>query len=124
MVRTMLMDSKLTGIFWTHAVHTIVHIQNRVMLRKNNDKAPYELWKGRADNNLYIKKFAKDMHNEFEIVITWRIILLYGSSDMSKQPRNFYFSNQVYQRNVKEVWNGRLKTSYHSHENQLKVDKR
>jgi hypothetical protein len=41
--------------FWTHVVHTSVHIQNRVMLRNNNDKTPYELWKGSADNNLYIK---------------------------------------------------------------------
>jgi transposase InsO family protein len=32
MARTMLMDSKLTDIFWTQAVHTTVHIQNRVML--------------------------------------------------------------------------------------------
>jgi hypothetical protein len=55
------MDFKLTDIFWTHAVHTIVHIQNRVMLRNNNDKTPYELRKGSADNNLYIKKFSKDM---------------------------------------------------------------
>jgi hypothetical protein len=30
---------------------------------------------------------------------------------MSKKPRNFYFSNQVYQRNAKEVWNGILQTS-------------
>jgi transposase InsO family protein len=28
MAQTMLMDSKLTDIFWTHVVHTIVHIQN------------------------------------------------------------------------------------------------
>jgi hypothetical protein len=55
MAQTMLMDSKLTNIFWTHAVHTTVHIQNRVMLRNNNEKAPYELWKGSTDNNLYIK---------------------------------------------------------------------
>jgi hypothetical protein len=55
MARTMLMDSKLTDIFWTHAVHTSVHIQNRVMLGNNNDKTPYELWKGSIDNNLYIK---------------------------------------------------------------------
>jgi hypothetical protein len=41
MARTMLMDSKLTDIFWTHVVHTIIHIQNRVMLRNNNDKNPY-----------------------------------------------------------------------------------
>jgi hypothetical protein len=51
----MIMDSKLTYIFWTHGVHTTVHIQNKVMLRKTNDKTPYELWKGSTDNNLYIK---------------------------------------------------------------------
>jgi hypothetical protein len=45
MAQTMLMDSKLTDIFWTHAVHTSVHIQNKVMLRNKNDKTPYELWK-------------------------------------------------------------------------------
>jgi transposase InsO family protein len=50
MARTMLMDSKLTDIFWTHAVHTTVHIQNRVMLGNNTDKTPYELWKGRPRN--------------------------------------------------------------------------
>jgi hypothetical protein len=48
MARTILMDSKLTDIFWTHAVHTLVHIQNRVMLRNNNEKTPYELGKGSA----------------------------------------------------------------------------
>jgi hypothetical protein len=29
--------------FWTHAVHTTFHIQNRVNLRNNNDITPYEL---------------------------------------------------------------------------------
>jgi transposase InsO family protein len=32
MARTMIMDSKLTDIFWTRAVHTTFHIQKRVML--------------------------------------------------------------------------------------------
>lgn len=45
MARTMLIDSMLTDIFWTHAVHTTVHIQNGVMIRNKNDKTPYELWK-------------------------------------------------------------------------------
>jgi hypothetical protein len=63
MALIMLMDSKLTYIFWTHAMHTTIHIQNRVMLRNNNDKNPYELWKRSTGNNLYIKKFAKDMQN-------------------------------------------------------------
>jgi hypothetical protein len=58
MARTMLMDSKLTDIFWTHAMHTIVHIQNRVMLRDNNDKNPYELWKGRPTNVNHFKIFG------------------------------------------------------------------
>jgi hypothetical protein len=92
MARTMLMDSNLIDIFWTHAVRTIVHNQNRVMLINNNEKTTYELWKGSKDNNLYIKvtqgsillieiyvddivfgstndrliqKFAKDIKNEF-----------------------------------------------------------
>jgi len=42
---------------------------------------------------------------------------------MSKKPRNFYFLNQVYKRNAKEVRNGRLQTSYHSHANQLQLSK-
>jgi hypothetical protein len=49
------MDSKLTDMFWTHAVHRLVHIQNGVILKNNNDKTPYELLKSSADNNLYIK---------------------------------------------------------------------
>jgi hypothetical protein len=105
MSRTMLMDSKLTDIFWTRAVHTTVHIQNRVMLRKNNDKTPYKLWKGSADNNLYIKvtqgiillieiyvddigfgstkdmlnqKYAKDMQNEFEMSLLGELSFFLG----------------------------------------------
>jgi hypothetical protein len=54
MDQTMLMDSKLTDMFWTHIVHTSIHIQNRVILINNNDKTPYEPWKGSTDNNLYI----------------------------------------------------------------------
>jgi hypothetical protein len=50
MARTMLMDSKLTDIFWTQAMHTTIHIQNRVILRNNTNKTPYELRKGRPTN--------------------------------------------------------------------------
>jgi hypothetical protein len=44
MARTMLMDSKSTDMFWTQAMQTTMHIHNRVMLRNNTDKNPYELW--------------------------------------------------------------------------------
>jgi transposase InsO family protein len=59
MARTMIMDSKLTDIFWTQAVHTIIHIQNRVMLRNNTDKTPYELWKGRPTNVKHFRVFGR-----------------------------------------------------------------
>jgi hypothetical protein len=105
MARTMLMDSKLTNIFWTHTVHTTVHIQNRLMLRNNNDKTPYELSKGSADNNLYIKvtqgsillievyiddiifrsiddrlsqKFEKDRKNDFKMSLLGELSFLLG----------------------------------------------
>jgi hypothetical protein len=58
MARTMLMDSKLIDIFWTHVVHTTVHIQNRVMLKNNTNKMPYELWKGRPPNVKHFRVFG------------------------------------------------------------------
>ena len=138
MARTMLMVSKLTYIFWTHVVYRTVHIQNWVIIRNKNDKNPNELWKGSTENNLYIKvtqdnillievyfddiifgsindrlsqKIAKDMQNEFEISLLGELSFFLGL-----QIRQ---SNQVYQRNAKEVLNGRLQTSYHSHANQF-----
>jgi hypothetical protein len=59
MVRTMLMDSKLKDMFWTQAVHTKIHIQNRVMLKNNTDKTPYELWKGRPENIKHFRVFGR-----------------------------------------------------------------
>jgi hypothetical protein len=59
MDQTILMDYKLTNIFWTQVVHTSVHIQNRVMVRNNTDKAPYELWKGRPANVKHFRVFGR-----------------------------------------------------------------
>ena len=59
MARTIIMDSKLTDIFWKHVVHTIVHIQNRVMLRNNTDQTPYELLKGRPTNVKHFRVFGR-----------------------------------------------------------------
>jgi hypothetical protein len=39
-------------------VHIVVHIQNRVMLRNNTDKTPYELWKGRPTNVKHFRVFG------------------------------------------------------------------
>jgi hypothetical protein len=59
MARTMLMDSKLKDIFWTHVVHTIVHIKNKLILSNNNEKTPYELWKGRPTNVKHFRVFGR-----------------------------------------------------------------
>jgi hypothetical protein len=75
------------------------------MLRNNNEKTPYELWKGSANNNLYIKvtqgsillieiyvddiffgstndklsqKFANKMQNEFEMSLIRELSFFLG----------------------------------------------
>jgi hypothetical protein len=40
-------------------VHTTIHIQNRVLLRNNNDRTPYELWKGRLANVKHFRVFGR-----------------------------------------------------------------
>jgi frataxin-like iron-binding protein CyaY len=59
MAQTMLMDSKLRDISWTHVVHATIHIQNRVILINNNEKTPYELWKGRPTNVKHFRVFGR-----------------------------------------------------------------
>jgi transposase InsO family protein len=66
MAKTMLMDSKLTDVFWVQAVHTTVHIQNRGMLRNNSDKTPYDLWKGRLANVKHFRVFRSKCYNKRE----------------------------------------------------------
>ena len=58
MARTMIMDSKLIDIFWKQAVNIAIHTKNKVMLRNNTDKIPYELWKGRPTNVNHFRVFG------------------------------------------------------------------
>jgi hypothetical protein len=58
MARTMLKDSKLSDIFREQIVHTIVHILSRGMIRSDNDKTPYEFWKGRPTNVNHFRVFG------------------------------------------------------------------
>jgi hypothetical protein len=48
-----------TSLATLHAVHTIFHIQNRVMLRNNTDKTAYKLWKGRPTNVKHFRVFGR-----------------------------------------------------------------
>jgi hypothetical protein len=84
----MLMDSKLTDIFWTRVVHIVFQIQNKVMLRNKTDKTPYELWKGRPTNvkhfivfgrKCYIKREC-DRMGKFESHLDKGILVGYSST--------------------------------------------
>jgi hypothetical protein len=55
MDQTMLMDSKLTDVFLTLTMHTIVHIQNKSIIRNNTD----ELWKGISANVKHFIVFGR-----------------------------------------------------------------
>jgi hypothetical protein len=108
MARTMLMDSKLTDIFWKHAMHTTVHIQNRVILRNNTYKTPYELWKGRPKNvkhfrvfgsNFYIKREDDRMRN-FDSRVDKGVHVGYSSTRKSYKCYNLRLKKVVESINV------------------------
>ena len=47
MERTVLLAVDLQGKFWREVVGTTIYTLNRTQIIPNNDKTPYELWKGR-----------------------------------------------------------------------------
>jgi hypothetical protein len=54
----------LHDIFWAQEVHTTIHILNRGIFRSNNDKTPYELWKGRKTNVNHFRVFGRKCYIE------------------------------------------------------------
>jgi hypothetical protein len=118
MARTMLMDSKLTDIFWTQVVHTTFHIQNRVMLRNNTDKTPYKLWEGRPTNvkhfrvfgiKCYIKREDGRMGN-FESRVDKGILVGYSSTRKTYKCYNLRLNKVVESINVTIDETGRPKS--------------
>jgi hypothetical protein len=104
----MIMDSKLTDIFWTQAVHTTVHIQNRVILRNNIYKTPYELWKGRPTNvkhfrvlgsKCYIKR-EDDRLEKFDSHVDKGILVGYSSTRKAYKCYNLRLNKVVESINV------------------------
>lgn len=55
MARTMLKGAKLSDIFSREVVHTTIHILNKELLRTNNNKTPYEIWRGMPPSEKYFK---------------------------------------------------------------------
>ena len=66
MARTMLNDSKLNDVFWVQAVHTIVHILNRGLLRNKSYQTPYGLWKERPTNVKHFRVFGSKCYIKTE----------------------------------------------------------
>jgi hypothetical protein len=108
MDRTMLMYSRLTDVFWAHAMHTTVHIQNRVILINNNDETPYEIWKGRITNvkhfiffgsNCYIKREDGRM-GTFDSCVDKGILVGYSSTRKAYKCFNLRINKVVESINV------------------------
>jgi hypothetical protein len=59
MAKTMLNDSKVSDIFLGEVVHTTIHILNEGLIKRNNDKTPYKLCKGRPDNVKHFRLFER-----------------------------------------------------------------
>lgn len=53
--KTMLIQGDAPKMFWREAVNTAVYTLNRVLVKKGNDKTPYELWYGHSPNASYFK---------------------------------------------------------------------
>ncbi|KAH9728331.1 Integrase catalytic domain-containing protein [Citrus sinensis] len=58
MTRTMLNENSLPKYFWAEAVNTACYVLNRMLIRPNLNKTPYELWKDRKPNIGYFKVFG------------------------------------------------------------------
>jgi hypothetical protein len=109
MAQTMLMDSKLTDIFWTHAMHTTVHIQNRVLLINNIDKTPYEIWKGIPTNVKHFRVFGSKCYikredgrmRKFEYHVDKGVLVGYSSTRKSYKYYNMRLNKVVEIINVK-----------------------
>lgn len=75
--------------FWEKYIHTPVFILNKSHFRPNNDKAPYELWHGRAaivkhfiifGSKCYIKRNDKKL-GKFNARADERIFLGYSHNN-------------------------------------------
>jgi hypothetical protein len=94
--------------FWTHAVHTTIHIQNREMILKNNDKIPYELWKGRPTNVKHFRVFRSKCYikredgriGKFDSCVEKCVLVGYSSTRKSYKCYNIRLNKVVERINV------------------------
>ncbi|KAH9705357.1 Integrase catalytic domain-containing protein [Citrus sinensis] len=100
MARAMLNENSLPKYLWAEAVNTACYVLNRVLIRSNLNKTPYELWKHRKPNIGYFKVFGckcfilntKDNLGKFDPKSNVGVFL--GYSNLSKAYR-VYNKNTV-----------------------------
>ena len=56
--RTLMIGKNITIKYYNEAINTAVHTLNRVQLKKDSFKTPYELWYGYKPNVSYLKVFG------------------------------------------------------------------
>ncbi|KAH9716551.1 hypothetical protein KPL71_021497 [Citrus sinensis] len=96
MARTMLNENSLPKYFWAEAVNTACYVLNRVLIRPNLNKTPYELWKDRKPNIGYFKVFGckcfvlntKDNLGKFDPKSDVGIFLGYSNSNKAYRVYN------------------------------------
>jgi len=62
--RSMMMEANLPKVYWREAIHTAIYIQNRVQVKGNGTKTPYELWYGRVPIVKYFKILEANVISE------------------------------------------------------------
>jgi hypothetical protein len=58
MARVMIHSKNLAQHFWGEVVNTACHIINRVYLRPETNKTPYEIWRGKKPTVKYFQTFG------------------------------------------------------------------
>jgi transposase InsO family protein len=62
MARVMIHSKNLAQHFWGEAVNTACHIINRVYLRPETSKTPYEIWRGKKPTIKYFRTFGSNCY--------------------------------------------------------------
>jgi len=65
----MIHSKNLAQHFWGEAVNTVCHIINRIYLRPETNKTPYEIWRGKKPTVKYFKTFGSKCY----ILVTGKI---------------------------------------------------
>ena len=55
--RTLMIENNVSLKYWKESISILVHTLNKVQLKKDSNKTPYQLWYGYKPNLGYLKVF-------------------------------------------------------------------